>query len=130
MLIVCIVFGAGVLWLLNDMFPKAKPVQHPEMDEIVSVTLSCNTTDGDSIMNEVDYEELIRYIRESKPIRQQSWDDCPSVRPYYCIKIQTDERQYRFSVYESAEQVYIESPYEGVYESQRELLELVLKYNS
>lgn len=127
-LIVCIGLLAGAVYLFNDIFPKAEPIRHPEPDEIVSVTLSCNTPDATIPMSEQDYEDLIRYTSEAKPTRKQSLNDTPTSGAYYGVEIQTDEMQYRYFVYEEGEQVYIEMPYEGIYESKIELLNLVLKY--
>ena len=97
MLIVCVGLLAGAVYLFNDIYPKAKPIRHPEPDKIVSVTLSCNTPDATIPMSEQYYEDMSRYISEAKPTR-------------------------------TGEQVYIEMPYEGIYESKIELLNLVLKY--
>lgn len=127
-LIVCIGLLAGAVYLFNDIFPKAEPIRHPEPDEIVSVTLSCNTPDATIPMSEKYYEDLIRYTSEAKPTRKQSLNDTPTSGAYYGVEIQTDEMQYRYFVYEEGEQVYIEMPYEGIYESKIELLNLVLKY--
>lgn len=127
-LIVCVGLLAGAVYLFNDIFPKAKPIRHPEPDEIVSVKLSCNTPDATIPMSEKYYEDLIRYISEAKPTRKQSLNDTPTAGAYYGVEIQTDEMQYRYFVYEEGEQVYIEMPYDGIYESKIELLNLVLKY--
>ena len=127
-LIVCVGLLAGAVYLFNDIFPKAKPIRHPELNEIVSVKLSCNTPDATIPMSEKYYEDLIRYISEAKPTRKQSLNDIPTSGVYYGVEIQTDEMQYRYFVYEEGEQVYIEMPYDGIYESKIELLNLDLKY--
>lgn len=127
-LIVCVGLLAGAVYLFNDIFPKAKPIRHPEPVEIVSVKLSCNTPDATIPMSEQYYEDLIRYISEAKPTRKQSLNDTPTSGAYYGVEIQTGEMQYRYFVYEEGEQVYIEMPYEGIYTSKIELLELVLQY--
>ena len=127
-LIVCVGLLAGAVYLFNDIFPKAKPIRHPEPNEIVSVKLSCNTPDATIPMSEQYYEDLIRYISEAKPTRKQSLNDTPTSGAYYGVEIQTNEKQYRYFVYEEGEQVYIEMPYEGIYESRIELFDLVLKY--
>lgn len=127
-LIVCVGLIASAVYLFNDIFPKAKPIRHPKLDEIVSVTLSCNTPDGTISMSEQYYEDLTFYISEAKPTRQQSLNDTPTSGTYYGVEIQTDEIQYRYFVYEEGEQIYIEMPYEGIYTSKVELLDLVLEY--
>ena len=127
-LIICVGLLAGAVYLFNDIFPKAKPIRHTEPDKIVSVTLSYNTFDGTILMSEQYYEDLLLHISEAKPTRKQALDDYPTTRPYYGIEIQTDEMQYHYFVYEEGKQVYIEMPYEGIYTSKIELLDLVLKY--
>ena len=127
-LIICVGLLAGAVYLFNDIFPKAKPIRHPEPDEIVSVKLSCNTPDATIPMSEKYYEDLIRYISEAKPTRKQSLNDTPTTGAYYEVEIQTDEIQYRYFVYEEGEQVYIEMPYEGIYEAEHTLFSIVLKY--
>ena len=127
-LIICVGLLAGAVYLFNDIFPKAKPIRHPEPDEIVSVKLSCNTPDATIPMSVKYYEDLIRYISEAKPTRKQSLNDTPTSGAYYGVEIQTDEMQYRYFVYEEGEQVYIEMPYEGIYEAEHTLFSIVLKY--
>lgn len=127
-LIVCVGLLAGAVYLFNDIFPKAKPIGYPETDEIVSVKLSCNTPDATIPMSDQYYEDLIRYISEAKPTRKQSLNDTPTGGAYYGVEIQTGEKQYRYFVYEEGEQVYIEMPYEGIYEAEHTLFSIVLKY--
>ena len=127
-LIVCVGLLAGAVYLFNDIFPKAKPIRHPEPNEIVSVKLSCNTPDATIPMSEKYYEDLIRYISEAKPTRKQSLNDYPTALPYYIFEIQASETQYRYFVYEEGGQVYIEMPYEGIYEAEPNLLNITLKY--
>ena len=127
-LIVCVGLLAGAVYLFNDIFPKAKPIRHPEPNEIVSVKLSCNTPDATIPMSEKYYEDLIRYISEAKPTRKQTLNDTPTSGAYYGAEIQTDEMQYRYFVYEEGEQVYIEMPYEGIYEAEHTLFSIVLEY--
>ncbi len=127
-LIVCVGLLAGAVYLFNDIFPKAKPIRHPEPNEIVSVKLSCNTPDATIPMSEKYYEDLIRYISEAKPTRKQTLNDTPTSGAYYGVEIQTDEMQYRYFVYEEGELVYIEMPYEGIYEAEHTLFSIVLKY--
>ena len=66
-MIICVVFLAGAVYLFNEIFPKAKPIRHPEIEDIVSVELSCNTPDGDIPMSEKYYEDLIMYKKQGGP---------------------------------------------------------------
>lgn len=127
-LIVCVGLLAGSITLFNDMFPKAPPIRHPELEEIVSATLNYDTSDDSISIDKQYYESLIQYISKSKSTRVQSWNDYPSSRPYYRIEIQTNDIQYRYFIYEDDEKVYIEMPYEGIYETNEEMFSLVLAY--
>ena len=53
--------------------------------------------------------------------------DC-SGESFGSVDIHADDRTYRYFVYEEGEQVFIEVPYEGIYASETELLDLVLQY--
>ena len=125
---ICVAMLLGTVYLFFSSFPKAEPIKHPELEKVVSVTLSCNTPNGTILMSDRYYGDLIQHISEAKPTRKQSVNDYPTVWPYYGIEIQTTGRQYHYFVYEEGEQVYIEAPYEGIYRSKTEMLDLVLKY--
>lgn len=127
-LVICIGLLMGALYLFNSAFPKAEPIRHPELEKVISITLSCNTPERTIPMSEVYYKDLIQYISEAKPTRKQTLDDYPSNRPYYGIEVQTTGRQYRYFIYEEGEQIYIEMPYTGIYKSENELLDLVLTF--
>ena len=127
-MIICVVFLAGAVYLFNEIFPKAKPIRHPVIEDIVSVELSCNTPDGDIPMSEIYYKDLLMYISEARPTHKPALNDYPTVWPYYGVEVKTDAIHYRYFIYENGEQVYIEMPYEGIYKADRKLFELVLKY--
>ena len=59
-LIVCVGLLAGAVYLFNDIYPKAKTIRHPELNEIVSVKLSCNPPDATIPRSEQYYQDLIR----------------------------------------------------------------------
>lgn len=124
----CVGVFANAVYLLNEIFPSAGEMRRPEIEEVVSVQLGYNTSDEMFPVNEQFYQDLSRYLIEAKSTRKQSLNDCPTSRLYYKVEIQTRERFYYYFVYEEGEQVYIEIPYEGIYESKIELLELVLNY--
>ena len=127
-LIICISLIAGTAYLFNEFFPKADPIKHPETKEIVSVMLSWNDPYGTVPMDENYYEDLIQYISDSNPTRKQALNDTPDTSPYYEIVIKTNARQYCYFIYESLDQVYIECPYDGIYEADAELLDFVLGF--
>ena len=127
-----IVLCLGILWgavsLFNDMFPKATPMAVPDPADLISATLRYNSTNVEVAVNQEDYESLLQHLGSGIPTRRQAMNDTPTVQPHYCAEIQTEDRWYCFFVYEEDGQVYIEIPYEGIYESDMVMLDLVLQY--
>lgn len=120
---------AGTAYLFNTIFPKAGPINIPEPEDIVSVSLIYSTSDQTAALGEEDVEQLLQYLREGKPTRQRAMSDSPTERIYYGISVQTEVREYLYFIYEKGEQNYIEVPYEGIYETQMELFDLVCTYH-
>lgn len=128
MLVICASLAAGVIYLYNDIFPKAGPIRCPDIKQITSVTLGCNTPDGSIPMAEQYYGDLLQHIGSAEPTRKQAINDYPPGKIYYSVDVHTDDGTYRYFIYEESEQVFIEVPYEGIYASEMELLDLVLQY--
>lgn len=127
-IIVLIVVCAAAYFIINDIFPRAKSIRYPMLEDITSVYTSCNTPNATIRFSEDDYEKLISNLKMAKSTRRQSINDTPAVFAYYMIEIKTAETDYRYFVYEEEEKVYLEVPYEGIYVSNMELLDCVLKY--
>ena len=70
-------------------------------------------------------KDILQNIRNAEPTRKMSVNDYPVVDPYYSIEIETLERSYQYFVYSENSKVYIEIPYEGIYEANQRLLDLV-----
>lgn len=128
MLVICASLAAGAIYLYNDIFPKAGPIRCPDIEQITSITLGCNTPDGSIPMAEQYYEDLLQQICSAEPTRKQAINDYPAGKIYYSVDVHADNGTYRYFVYEEGEQVFIEVPYEGIYASEMELLDLVLQY--
>lgn len=56
-------------------------------------------------------------------------NDYPTERTCYGISVQTDIRESRYFIYKKDEHIYIELPYEGIYETQMKVFDLVFKYH-
>lgn len=119
------VIGAYVLY--DKMFPVAEPVKVPELERVTEITIIHE--DGSSVFVGVeDYEELLQNISNTDPTRVWSVNESPSVEMYYTIKMDTVEREYWYYIYTEDSQVYVESPYEGVYKSSQHFLDLLKAY--
>jgi len=117
---------AGGWYMINEIFPKAKPIRTPKIEEISSISVAVNS-DEEFEIEDVDLQELFEHIRNAEPTREQSVNDYPP-KGFYRIEVQTSEMEYRYFVYERGEQVYIEMPYEGIYTADRWLFSFVIKY--
>lgn len=113
--------------LFNRIFPKAKPIRTPELNNIRSVSVAINTEEG-FLINDVNMEGLLEEIRDVKPTRMQSLNDYPTCRPFYQLEIKTEERTFRYFIYEEGEEIYVEVSYEGVYAADIKLFDFVLNY--
>lgn len=119
---VCVCLIVGVLYLANEIFPKAKPLSLPDSASISAITIE------KAGVSDTDSAKILEYLTKCKPTRRQSMDDTPTERPYYCISIRTDNAEHRYFVYVSNTKTYVEEPYTGIYKAPAELLELVTGY--
>ena len=126
-LIAGIVLSVGAYGVFNEIFPKAELICAPEINDITKVSVALNT-DDDFVVDDMNLGDLFAIFSEAKPTRQQSLNDYPTFKPFYRIEIQTEERSYRYFIYEDAAHVYIEIPYEGIYISDMQILDFVLDY--
>ena len=126
--ILCVAWFVAAACLLNDIFPKATLMAVPDPADLISATLRYNSTNVEVAVDQDDYESLLQHLSSGIPTRRQAMNDTPTVQPHYCAEIQTEDRWYCYFVYEEAGQVYIEIPYEGIYESDMVMLDLVLEY--
>jgi len=130
-LLALVVFIAAVMvcshFVLNKFFPKASPIQYPVTDNIQSASLSDNSDDT-VVLDQAGLEELLLHISCAQPTRRISVNDYPSVKPHYTVTIQTLEREYRYYVYEEDSQVYIEIPYSGIYRTNHQIIDFILKH--
>ena len=113
-LIILIGVIAGAIYLFNTIFPKAAPINLPQIEDIVSVSLSDSNSDETVPLRDEDMEQLLQYLSEGKPTRQTAMNDSPTEMTYYGISVQTDVREYRYFIYKKSAQIYMEVPYEGI----------------
>lgn len=110
----------------DRLFPIANPLESPSLVDISSIYI-----DSDSKRSEVladDFEKLLLLIGENRPTRKMSVNDTPYVDEYFIITINTENRQYRYFLYEDNGRAYLESPYEGVYRLNKDSLDFISEY--
>ena len=109
---VCFIYISFFL-VYNSLFPKARPIESPHPDTVLSVEAKDNDNKQYSINKYTFYD----FILNSEPTRIMSVNDYPDTRPYYEVVISaSDNRYYRYFLYTSNGKNYIEVPCEGVYE--------------
>ena len=118
--VLCVIAVGGYV-LFQNMFPVAAPLEYPQAEEIISISLACHS---DSVAVS-DAGLLLESIRDAQPTRIWSVQDYPAAESYYILELDTPERAYRYYIYEEKSLVYLESPYEGIYEVDPQLLDFL-----
>ena len=121
--VLCFIAVGGYVLYVN-MFPVAASLQCPGAEEITSVFLA-HSQDPETAVAVSDVGILLEYIGEAQPTRIWSVQDYPTAESYYILELDTPERTHRYYVYEENAAVYLESPYEGVYEVAPHLLDFL-----
>ena len=111
----------------NSIFPKAKTIKVPAGNEVTSMTLIEGNKEYPIDLSQ--YEKLKDFLDKAVPTRKQSVNDTPNVSPYYRIDIKTGSRVLTVYIYEQGVGTYIEIPYEGIYRSDKGLMEYVKEQN-
>ncbi len=123
---VCAAGIVGYLFL-DSLLPKAKPLELPETDAVVSASVSKQS--GETVvLDSVGLSEVAEFISASRPTRKMSVNDYPTAEEYYTVTVASVQREYRFFVYEENRFVYVELPYEGIYRSDSRFLDVLSSY--
>ncbi len=110
----------------NSLFPMARAIVVPFNSDVTSITISGEYGTSEVEAEQMDIERICAFVTEAKPTCIQSYDDNPSVRPYYKIEMHVSEGSYRYFIYREGMKVYIEIPYEGIYKSSDQALEYIV----
>ena len=113
--------------ILDKFFPMAKPIKTPTLENIVSISITCNKEETVELLS-TEFEKLVSNIKTAKPTRRMSVNDYPGIQKYYKIEIRTAEKEYSYFIYEEDNQVYIELPYDSIYTSTDKVLEWVSSF--
>ena len=117
----------GGIALYDGIFPVAEPICCPDPERVTAVYLSRK---GESPMEVDGAEAILQDISQAEPTRLWSVNEFPAAEEYYTLVLVTPEREYGYYLYEEDSRVYVESPYEGVYQIDAQLLASVAAYVS
>ena len=130
--VIIVVILAGLILggylMIDSLFPKADPINVPSASSVVSMTVKKNEDRKDKEPREIantDVDSILSKLSEAEPTRKMSVQDSPDAKTCYEIAVKTDERTHYFYAYEEGETYYIEIPYEGIYTTDKGLLELL-----
>lgn len=115
-------FCLAYILILAACGNKAAPIVLPQTDSIKSV----DVTVGENTVNYADetwISEIISNISSSEPTRKESVQDVPQVENYIKIDIQLTAKVSTLFAYEDGGKYYIEQPYQGIYEINKQLYE-------
>lgn len=114
--------------VFEHMFPMAEPIRLP--DSQVVTEIFAQAKDGErKAVDVTELDKILDKLRNAEPTRIWSVNDYPTVTEYYVLEIETPEhRAYRYFVYRENARIYIESPYEGIYETEESFFELISSY--
>lgn len=127
-LLVFAVMGAPAVY--DSFFPMAAPIVCPNEEDIASILLT-QSNDSSTAIEISDFGNILQSIHNTQPTRIWSVQDYPAAENYYTIEMKTSawqDRYFRYFVYTEDSQVYLESPYEGVYEANQQLLDFLEKF--
>lgn len=103
---------------IDNLFPKADPINVPSAGSVASMTVTKNEMRKAGEPREIasaDIDSILSQLSEAEPTRKMSVQDSPDAQTYYEIAVRTDERTHYFYVYFENGTCYVEIPYEGVY---------------
>ena len=118
-LLVFAVMGASAVY--DYFFPMAAPLVCPNEEDISSISLTYSS-DPATVIEVADFAYILQSMRDTQSTRNWTVNDYPTAEHYYTIEINTSARLERYFVYTENSQAYLESPYEGVYKVDQQLL--------
>lgn len=117
-------FCLTLLFSLPACGRKADPLVVPDSEDIVSIDV---VSDSGTVTHEDrDYiEAVLTGLSAAKPTRKQSVQDFPNAEGTLLLQMNFSEGASSIFVYEQMGSYYAEQPYEGIYELDAELFQLI-----
>ena len=107
---------------------KAEPMVLPYAEEIRSIEVSNGIDDIICIDKDV-IASFIHKVSDAKATSKKSVQDVPNVSEYTRVDLVQDGRLTSVFIYQEDDKWYIEQPYQGIYESDENILDLlIMKY--
>ncbi|MDF2614832.1 MAG: hypothetical protein K0S71_2618 [Clostridia bacterium] len=124
--VLALVVAIGVIKLYDDFFPMAKPIQFPTIEKISVIEISKNDLDIKYTDNEI-IKTIAEHFLNAKATRSLSVNDAPTVKEYYIVNIieEDSSRVYTSFIYQENSKWYIEQPYWGVYEMDKNIFSFI-----
>ena len=125
LLVILAVLFLGAYLAFNEIFPRANAI---DIQNVSSIKLTTGEEKDNKIsLPQDDWDKLIPILNNSVPTRSMSVNDYPTVKPYYIIEVTSDGKNVRCYVYEEKGTAYLETPYEGIYRVDRQIISIIRK---
>jgi len=96
------------------LFPLADDLRLPTLDKVYYISITLD--DLILIEDEIEVRRIMNVLNTCKPTRTISMNEHPVGIEYYVLNLKTEsEIIYQFYIYEDNQKWKLESPYEGVY---------------
>ena len=99
-----------------SFFPLAKSlecdVDYADVPDVIAVKITPSDEETTGISN---FTALLMQIQQVEPTRKMSVNDYPTVDLFYQVEVLTENKEYRYYIYEENSKVYLEIPYIGIY---------------
>ncbi len=121
--IFAVVIGAIVIY--NNIFPLAEPIKLPTASEVYAIEIKKENI-SEQYTSDKEIAEILGCLSKAKATRIITAHERPVVREYYTVNFYSKEEwQYTSFVYKENFKWYIEQPYYGVYEIEKELADFL-----
>lgn len=117
----------GVIWFLNNN--KAQPLNLPSGEVVSSIEIAGGVqdiicTDKNTIV------DFINVAHQAKPTNKKSLQDEPVVPTYVRVDLVYSGGMSSVFLYQENNKWYLEQPYQGIYQTDKQLLDIVTNCNA
>ncbi len=117
--LLCIIF-------LHNVFPKAKPIILPEINNIKSIEIIIDN-ENKNYSDKKIIKNMLSALNSAKPTRSQSISEVP-IGNYIRIDIVLSNGTTTFFIYEKNNKYFMELPYTGIYSINKSTYDLIKSY--
>ena len=96
----------------------------PEIDKILTINIF-NDGSVNSYIDKEDIKNIVSIILDSNKTSKDSVNEIPNTESYIVLEMVTSDKTYTIYLYNKNEEIYLEIPYQGIYEVNEKLYEFL-----